>query len=78
MKKQERKYISPWEIYEMFKKSTSSEHKKFEYLVQYYVRGYLTKEDELNKLGKEGWELICIRSDGEKFPVAFIFKRELK
>lgn len=44
--------------------------KKWEYKV--HSLGVMTKEEPLNKLGKEGWEMVGF------FGTISIFKRELK
>jgi hypothetical protein len=51
----------------------SNERKKFEYKTVDMSRVYIHKlENELNKLGAEGWELV-LRKD----QYLYLFKREL-
>lgn len=44
--------------------------KKFEYKV---VTKLLSREDKLNELGREGWELVAVSDGGTDF----FFKREI-
>jgi len=46
--------------------------RKFEYLVEVDIY-----ENELNKLGLEGWELVCIQRDYITSSHHYYFKREI-
>ena len=40
-------------------------------------RGEDARSALLDKLGADGWDLVATSADGGKYPVLFIFKREL-
>lgn len=54
--------------------------KKFEYKIKYISKdgAEMLSEEDLNELGKEGWELINVMSREEYYGNCHIFKREVK
>lgn len=58
--------------------------KKFEYKTLYYklplMKGFENKDEELNKLGREGWECVNaspITAAGSTNAMVYVLKREL-
>lgn len=49
---------------------------KYEYKIEYMGHEKGVKKDALNKLGAEGWELVCV-ADDNKFGGRYIFKRPI-
>jgi hypothetical protein len=50
-------------------------YQKWEYKMIYPGTSKITKEDHLNQLGQEGWELVAVERASESHNAEFIFKR---
>lgn len=53
--------------------------KKFEYLVKKIEIYGTSHQKELNKLGEEGWELVCTTRSADKYDLStfLYFKRKI-